>query len=569
MKNMNGLVIFIPATARWAVHGVQGRIKCIDYIKNPEKTMGGKLVTGINCSAELAPYDMLRNCQKFNIEEDNDSRTCYHAYQSFDPKEKNLTPEEVHQMGIELAKKLYPDFQVVVCTHVDHLHLHNHFCISAVNLKGRKLEDRLSNPVEGLYGLRDVSDQIALEHGLHIIEDAPKIGHYHKNKYLYDIANKSWRKQIAEMIDTLKDKCYSFDELLEQLALEGYLIKHGKNIRVKPYGKERYVTMKILGDDYSEEALKLFFREKRRNQKVINFEEYKLNVNDSEILNIYDQLARLSKHSVLYTMQDLDSNSDYYKYYNSRYLEVKRYHQLVDTINFLNNHEIYNYNSLENQIREIKNDIKQKEEEYQSLLSKHETLQLRIPLCNLYIKYLDDYNGYLEQQDIYPSGAELPNEVKAFLDIKSELNVENPEEVEEIISEANRMKMDMNKRYAYLSYLKNKASELEKIKGISLESEKGYIKSVSISKNMIDEQRSSLDEYCIRIPYSEYFFYVPKKSVAWISYDTRGIVYLVDDKEYALYDQYDKEIERVNGEEIEKISKDEKQKVNEYYKEKY
>ena len=66
----------------------------------------------------------------------------------------------MHQMGIELAKKLYLDFQVVVCTHVDHLHLHNHFCISAVNLKGRKLEDRLSNPIEGLYGLRDVSDQV-------------------------------------------------------------------------------------------------------------------------------------------------------------------------------------------------------------------------------------------------------------------------------------------------------------------------------------------------------------------------------------------------------------------------
>lgn len=563
---MNGQVIIIPATARWAVHGVQGRIKCIDYIKNPEKTMGGKLVTGINCSAELAPYDMLRNSQKFNIEEDNDSRTCYHAYQSFDPKEKNLTPEEVHQMGIELAKRLYPDFQVIVCTHVDHLHLHNHFCISSVNMKGRKLEDRLSNPIEGLYGLRDVSDQIALEHGLHIIEDAPKIGHYHKNKYLYDIANKSWRQQIIEMIDTLKDRCYSFDELLEQLALEGYLIRHGKNIRIKPYGKERYVTMKILGDDYSEEALKLFFREKRKNQKIINFEEYKLNVNDSNILNIYDQLARLSKHSVLYTMQDLDSNSDYYKYYNSRYLEVKRYHQLVDTINFLNNHEIYNYNSLENQIEQIKNEIEEREEEYHSLLSKHETLQLRVPLCNLYIKYLDDYNGYLEQQDIYPIDAELPNEVKAFLDVKAELNVDTPEEVEDIISEANKMKIDMNKKYAYLSYLKNKASELEKIKGISLESEKGYIKSVSISKNMIDEKRSSSDKYCVRIPYSEYFFYVPKKSVAWISYDTRGIIYLVDDKEYVLYDQYDKEVERVNGEEVEKISQEEKKKVNEYYK---
>ena len=146
------------------------------------------------------------------------------------------------------------------------------------------------------------------------------------------------------------------------------------------------------------------------------------------------------------------------------------------------------------------------------------------------------------------------------------MNVDTPEEVEDIISEANKMKIDMNKRYAYLSYLKNKASELERIKGISLESEKGYIKSISISKKMIDEKRSSSDEYCVRIPYSEYFFYVPKKSVAWISYDTRGIIYLVDDKEYVLYDQYDKEVERVNGEEVEKISQEEKKKVNEYYK---
>lgn len=559
-------MIFMPATARWAVHGVQGRIKCIDYIKNPDKTMGGKLVTGINCSAELAPYDMLRNSQKFNIEEDNESRTCYHAYQSFDPKEKNLTPEEVHQMGIELAKKLYPDFQVIVCTHVDHLHLHNHFCISSLNLKGRKLEDRLSNPIEGLYGLRDASDQIALEHGLHIIEDAPKIGHYHKNKYLYDLANKSWRKQIIEMLEILKDRCYSFDELLEQLALEGYQIKHGKNIRIKPYGKERFVTMKILGNDYSEETLKDFFREKRKNQKFIDFPSYQLNVNDSDILNIYDELARLSKHSVLSTMKDLDANSDYFKYYNSRYLEIRRYHKLVDTINFLNNHEIYDYNSLEKQIKELKTNIDQKENEYQALLSKHETLQLRVPLCNLYIKYLDDYNAYLEQQEIYPIDAELPNEVKAFLDLRGELHVETTEEVEEIISEANKLKMDMNQRYAYLTYLKSKISELEKIRGISLESEKGYIKSISISKNMIDEQRTTEDEYCVRIPYSDYYFYIPKASIVWISYDNRGIIYLVDDKKYILYDKYDEEIDRVNGEDIESISQNQKQKVKDYYK---
>ena len=54
------------------------------------------------------------------------------------------------------------------------------------------------------------------------------------NKYLYDIANKSWKSQIIEMLESLKGKCFTFDELLESLALEGYQIKSGKNIRIKP-----------------------------------------------------------------------------------------------------------------------------------------------------------------------------------------------------------------------------------------------------------------------------------------------------------------------------------------------
>ena len=556
----------MPTTARWSVHGVQGRSDCINYIKNPDKTKGGTLITGINCSSEFAAYEMQVNNNKFNIIEDDSSRTCYHGYQSFDPKEKNLTPEEVHRMGVELMKRLYPDYQVVVCTHVDHLHIHNHFCINAVNTKGRKLEDRLSNPIEGLYGLRDMSDQIALENGLHIIYDAPKIGKFHKNKYLYALANQSWKSKIIDMLETLKDRCFSFEDLLENLELEGYQIKNGKNIRIRPYGKERFVTMKILGDEYSEESLKEFFKNKRKNQSIINFENYKLNVPDSEILNLYNELAQLSKHSVLSTMQNLDSTKEYYKYYNSRYLEIKRYHKLVDTINFLNDHGIYNYNDLQSQIKIINDDIKNREEEYQTLLSENETMQLRVPLCDLYLQYLDYYNFYIEQQEIYNKDLEPSKEVQVFLDVKKELGVESTDEVQEIIASANKLKIDTNRKYAYLTYLKSKASELEKIKSISLETEKGFIKSVSISKKMIDESRSSEKEYCLRIPYSNYYMYIPRNQIAWVSYDNRGILYLVDDKEYILYDQNDKEVSRAQGETIEKISRDEKQKINEYYK---
>lgn len=556
----------MPTTSRWSVHGQQGRSDCISYVKDAKKTAGGTLITGINCSSEFAAYEMKVNNDKFHIEEDDTSRTCYHGYQSFDPKEKNLTPEQAHQIGVELMQRLYPDFQVLVCTHIDRSHIHNHFVVNSVNMKGRKLEDRLANPIEGLYGLRDMSDKLALEHGLTIIEDAPKISRFGKSKYLYTMANKSWKEQIIEKLEVLKETCYSFDELLEGLTFDGYQIKLGKNIRIRPFGKQKFVTMKILGDDYSEEALKDFFKNKRKHQGIIGFEDYKLGDIDSEILKIYNELAISSKKSILYSMRDLDSDNEYFKYYNSRYLEIRRYHQLVDTINFLNDNKIFGYETLDDKLKEIKQEIETTEIAYQDLLSKNETLQIRVPLCNLYLKYLDDYESYIEQQEMIETYIEPPNEAKIFLDLKEELNVQSLDEVKDIIASANRMKIETNRKYAYLSYLKNKASELEKIKGISLETEKGYIKSVSISKKMIDESRSNERDYCIRLPYSEYYIYVPKGNVAWVSYDNRGIVYLIDDKEYILYDKQNEEVRKAEGDEIEKIAKEEKKKINDYYK---
>lgn len=550
------------------VHGSKGRNDCIEYIIDPSKTKNGTLVSGINCSVAFANYEMQLNSDKFHIKEDANSRTCYHGYQSFDPKEKNLTPEEVHQMGVELVKRLYPNFQVVVSTHVDRGHLHNHYVINSLDMTGRKLEDRLANPKEGLYGLRDMSDQIALEHGLKIIEDAPKIGRFHKNRYLYDIANKSWKSQIIEMLDLLKEKCFSFDELLESLALEGYQIKSGKNIRIKPYGKQKFVTMKVLGEDYSEEKLREFFYHKRSNDRTMIFNSYQLKNADSEILKIQDILASNSKESIILSMNGIDSTGNYPKYYNARYREMKRYNKIVDTINFLNENEIFSYNDLQDKIDSFKEEIALKEADYEIQKSENETLQLRVPLCELYLQYLDEYESFIEQQEIIGSDIELSNEVKAFIEIKKELQVETIDEVKEIIASANRTKMESNRQYAYLSYIKNKVNELEKIRGASIENQTGYIKSISFSKRMIDETRSDDKNYCVRIPYSEFFFYIPKGNVAWISYDNRAIAYLIDDKEYELYDKNNQVVERIKGEQLAEVEKEEQQKINKMYKSK-
>ena len=506
------------------------------------------------------------NNDKFHISESSSDRTCYHGYQSFDPKEKNLTPNEVHQIGIELMKRLYPNFQVLVSTHIDRGHLHNHFVINATDMSGRKLEDRLANPREGLYGLRDISDQIALEHGLKIIENAPKIGRFHSNKYLYDVANKSWKSQIIEMIELLKEKCFSFEDLIENLVIEGYQIKYGKNTRIKPMGKEKFVTMKVLGEDYSEEALRKFFYDKRVNQKDVIFKNYEIKNESSEILKLQDSLAKLSKESVVLSMRALSSDGNYPRYYNSRFLEIKRYNRIVDTINFLNENNIFTYNDLQQQINELKKDIEVKESEYVSQQSENETIQLRMPLCELYLKYLDIYESYIEQKEISGKDIDMSNEVKMFLAIKKELQVETTEEVNEIIAASNRIKMESNRQYTYLSYIKSKASELERIKGLSIENETGYIKSIYFSKKMIDESRSNDNSYCIRIPYSELYIYIPKNDVAWVSYDSRGIIYLVDDKDYDLYNSKNEVVKRITGDQLREVEQEEKQKISEYYK---
>lgn len=188
-------------------------------------------------------------------------------------------------------------------------------------------------------------------------------------------------------------------------------------------------------------------------------------------------------------------------------------------------------------------------------------------MCELYLKYLDDYESYTEQKEI-DDNVEPSDEVKAFIEIQKELQVNTLDEVKDIISSANRTKMETNRQYAYLTYMKNKVNELEKVRGASIENQKGYIKSISFSKRMIDESRSDDKTYCVRIPYSEFFFYIPKENVAWMSYDNRAVAYLIDDKEYELYDKNNQIVERIRGEQLAEVEKKEKQKVNELYKEK-
>ncbi len=106
------------------------------YASNPEKTGNEKayLVTALHCESDDPAKDMLSVQRRFGKTGGN---VAYHAYQSFKPGE--ITPEQCHRIGVELAKRLWGDrFQVLVATHMNCHHLHNHFVINSVSYRDGK-----------------------------------------------------------------------------------------------------------------------------------------------------------------------------------------------------------------------------------------------------------------------------------------------------------------------------------------------------------------------------------------------------------------------------------------------
>lgn len=63
---------------------------------------------------------------------------CFHAIQSF--AEKEVTPEQAHEIGIKLAEELWGDrFQVIVSTHLNTDNIHTHFVLNSVSfLDGKR-----------------------------------------------------------------------------------------------------------------------------------------------------------------------------------------------------------------------------------------------------------------------------------------------------------------------------------------------------------------------------------------------------------------------------------------------
>lgn len=223
----------------------------IDYCTNPEKTEDGQLVSGVNCSFETVNKEFWITKNSYGK---TDKILAFHGLQSFNPGE--VTPETAHKIGLELAQRIWGErFQVLVCTHTDKAHIHNHFVINSVSfLDGKKYND-----CDRTYKLMQrTSDELCREYCLSVIEN-PKPG---KTKHYVEWqAEKqkrpTWKTIIKTDIDRAIQEAITERQFFHNLKIEGYSFKFGKDITVYPIGKERGLKLaRNFGEQYTIEAIR-------------------------------------------------------------------------------------------------------------------------------------------------------------------------------------------------------------------------------------------------------------------------------------------------------------------------
>ncbi len=243
---------------------VQGLADVMAYATDPTKTEQKMFVTGINCRPETARDEMLS--VKRGYEKDG-GIIAWHGYQSFKPGE--TTPETAHEIGVKLAREVFGErFQVIVATHLDRGHLHNHIVLNSVSFADGI---RYHRTEKDYYKLQSTSDRLCSEYGLSVIKDPKRGKAKHYAEWNAEREGKeTWRSVIRSGVDECITKAKSERDFFSNLEALGYEYKIGKDISVRPAGKERFFRLeRNFGDAYTIDGIRERIRAGRGKAQIL------------------------------------------------------------------------------------------------------------------------------------------------------------------------------------------------------------------------------------------------------------------------------------------------------------
>lgn len=391
----------------------------LDYAQNTDKTEKSFYITGINCNVNDAYEQMIQTKKCYNK---LNGILGYHGYQSF--KEGEVTPEEAHNIGIELANEMWGDkYEVIVTTHLNTKCLHNHFVVNSVSfVDGKKFNSCRASTAQ----LRNLNDLICKEHGLSFLEEKPSPKtKFDFSYYLseYDHHKSKYSMQVKKDIDYAIRKADSYIEFLNTLEDLNYVVIERYNklsIRNKNYKRNIRIERRF-GDEYSIENIKSRIIEEREDYSKVNddgeryyYNYHKTSMAKSHSLialyryycfllkiypkkyrnynftkNMYEDLSKLDTYSKVVQMFDENNiNSD------------EKYIKFVETINNLYNQSYQNKIQLRKQANHTMNP-----KEQERIIDKINELNLSI---NKYKEYIQNFS-FISNNEL-----ELVNKVSEY-----------------------------------------------------------------------------------------------------------------------------------------------------------
>ena len=232
----------------------------IAYVLSPENRNGDEkcfMSTCIDCHNSSADGLALQfRAVRFAFDKDS-GILAHHYVQSFSPNE-NITPDLAHKIGVELAKKVAPGFQVVVATHIDKDHIHTHLIINSVSYKtGMKWKGDLRTRMN----MRAESDKLCKKYGLTTIDT--KSGLRGIDQATQKLAEKgqSWKVELCNALDEATKLCHSKEQFISFMKSKGFEITRytDRHITFQKIGEDKRIRANTLakqfGDKFTKENL--------------------------------------------------------------------------------------------------------------------------------------------------------------------------------------------------------------------------------------------------------------------------------------------------------------------------
>ena len=220
----------------------------IDYVNRGEATADGEYVTAINCMRETAFEQMIMTKKQFGK---TSGYIAWHGYQSFRLGE--ITPDECHAIGVELAREMWGDrYQIIVTTHLDKDHLHNHFCFNSVSFRDGCKYNYSKKERQRMMA---ISDRLCLERGLSVVKiphKAPSRPVWLAEKRGEDTLYNIYRRDVVDAVNNSKS-VNAFERYLTRLGYQVDLSK--KHWRIRMPGREHYTRMDTLDERFTEQSI--------------------------------------------------------------------------------------------------------------------------------------------------------------------------------------------------------------------------------------------------------------------------------------------------------------------------